>query len=79
MPVFHVGGELILEDQYIQAKVLLSMVTFGAVVGCSNRSSRESSKKFFHLPAIVLHQGKKLMYSARNDEQFGCRVFTVTI
>ena len=35
------------------------MVNFCAVVGCSNRSSRECSKKFFRLPAIVSHQGKE--------------------
>ena len=35
------------------------MVNFCAVVGCYNRSSRESSKKFFRLPAIVSHQGKE--------------------
>ena len=42
-----------------ELRVLSSMVNFCAVVGCSNRSSRESSKKFFRLPAVVSHQGKE--------------------
>ena len=36
-----------------------SMVNFCAVVGCSNRSTRESLNKFYCLPAIVTHQGKE--------------------
>ena len=43
----------------IQAEVSSTMVNFCAVVGCSNRSSRESSKKFFRLSVIVSHQGKE--------------------
>ena len=40
-------------------RVSLSMVYFCAVISCSNCSSRESSKKFFHMPVIVSHRGKE--------------------
>ena len=34
-----------------------SMVNFCAIIGCSNRTDNHKERSFYHLPAIITHQG----------------------
>ena len=52
------------------------MVNFCAVVGCSNRSDREKEISFYHLPAMIFHQGEKTRELSQKGGIFGSHKFT---
>ena len=59
-PIRHLGGQLLPTGLYylwFARTFSCNMVNFCAVVGCSNRANRESSKHFYRLPAILTNQG----------------------
>ena len=41
------------------SRILWTIVRFCAVYGCINRSNHETDKRFFIIPAIIIHSDQK--------------------
>ena len=55
--------------------IILNMVNFCAIVGCSNRGDKHRGKRFFRLPAIITRQGSKTYeLSKKRREEWLARI-----
>ena len=65
------GGVVGLLVRY--SRILWAIVRFCAVYGCINRSNNETDKRFFIIPAIIIHSDQKTNVLRREGVTNGFR------